>query len=180
MVHTGFRKKLSGDLVAQMASVQVGEAERWAKLDSQRFRRSVCWFDSKGGIWCEIEYTYGATISVKWSFHATRPERYIGNWSGPCAEAGETLRLESGFVADGLFHLVWVGGRLVKDQLKARAFSQLIVNFHKVPVVLYELFQVRVSIPSIQESYLQYMRDAAAVAEAEADGAEVVEAKERV
>ena len=104
MVALGFRKRLNTDIKAQRASVERSEAKRQAKRESQRFRQSVCWFDAKNGVWAEIEVRYGTITAVKWSFHQACPKRYIGSWCGSCAEAGEKLCLESGFVADGLYH----------------------------------------------------------------------------
>ncbi|MFC1907724.1 hypothetical protein ACFLW8_06535 [Chloroflexota bacterium] len=157
MVARGIRKALNDDIEAQKASVEAAERQRQEELEKQRFRRAVCWYDVKSGLWCEVE-TVRTRLDRKiiWTFHAEKPKRYIGGWGYTDRETGEYVRLESGFVADGLPHPVWIGGPLITKHLRFKLQSTLISNIGKLPDLFWELYQIKVSIPAIQEAFREY------------------------
>ena len=157
MVVRGLRKRFNGDIAAQRASVEAAERKRQAELEKQRFRRSVCWYDVKSGLWCEVEaFRIRLDRKIIWTFHTEKPKRFVGGWGYTDRETGEYVRLESGFVADGLPHPVWIGGPLIKERLRTKSQCLLINNIGKLPDLFWELYQIKVSIPAIQEAFREY------------------------
>ncbi|MFC1907447.1 hypothetical protein ACFLW8_05120 [Chloroflexota bacterium] len=157
MVARGIRKALNDDIEAQKASVEAAERQRQEELDKQRFRRAVYWYDVKSGLWCEVEAVrLRLDQKIVWTFHTEKPTRYIGGWGYTNRETGEYVRLESGFVADGLPHPVWIGGPLIKEHLRVKSQCILISNIGKLPDLFWELYKTKVSIPMIQEAFKEY------------------------
>jgi hypothetical protein len=58
-------------------------------------------------VWAEVEavsleFDRPMVREVRFTFHATKPERKVSNWGLKIRDTGEFFVFESGFVADGL------------------------------------------------------------------------------
>ena len=169
MVQRGIRKQFNDDVEAQKASVAAAEQQRQAELDKERLRRSVAWYHAASGQWLEIELRrgYGGWLTLFTSY-PEKPERFINTtWGIKPKETDEFYRTEAGFIADGLPHAVWVSGskwnfnhrersgrfQFDHEESKIRLHQQLINNISRLPQIFWELYQIRVSIPEIQQVF---------------------------
>lgn len=172
MVARGIRKHLNNDPEAQQASVAAAERQHQTELDKERLRRSVAWYHAASGQWLEIKLRrdYGGWLTLFTSY-PEKPERFISTtWGIKSKETGEFYRTEAGFIADGLPHAVWIGGgqwnfnrrerssRYLFDheESKIKLHQQLITNISRLPQLFWDLYQIRVSIPMIQEAFKEY------------------------
>ena len=172
MVARGIRKHLNNDPEAQKASVAAAERQHQADLDKERLRRSVAWYHAASGQWLEIELRrgYGSWLTLFTSY-PEKPERFINTtWGIKSKETGEFYRTEAGFIADGLPHAVWVSGskwnfnrrkrssRYLFDheESKIKLHQQLITNISRLPQIFWDLYQIRASIPMLQQAFKEY------------------------
>jgi len=171
MVVRGIRKRFNDDLEAQKASIEMANYQRHVEIDKERLRRSVAWYHAASGQWLEVESSRGFGGKLTFTSYPEKPERFIDTtWGIKSNETGEFYRTEAGFIADGLTHVVWVrGGKWnfnrrehssryqfdhEKSNIKLR--QQLITNISRLPQLFWELYQIRVSIPMIQEAFKEY------------------------
>jgi hypothetical protein len=178
MVVRGIRKHLNNDPEAQKASVEAAERQRLAALDELRHRYSVCWYDAKDGVWAEVEaisleFDRPMVREVRFTFHAVKPVRKVSSLGLRIRDTGEFFEFESGFVADGLNHAVWISGgnwmhnrcfrelrqEFNRNESKYKIHAQLVTSISPLPSLFWELYRLRISIPQIQEAYNQYLND---------------------
>lgn len=168
MVVRGLRKKFNDDIEAQKLSVEASNHRHQVELDKERFRKSVAWYHAASGWWLEVEVSFWGR-EVTFNSYPEIPTRRILQYSIQSKETNEHHIVEVGFVADGLIHAVWVeGGKWVYDKdykrylylepgrSKVRLHQQLITNISRLPQLFWELYQVRISIPMIQEAFKKY------------------------
>ena len=172
MVARGIRKQFNDDIEAQKASVEAAERQHQAELEMERLRRSIAGYHAASGQWLEIELRrdYGSWLTLFTSY-PEKPERFVSTtWGIKSKETGEFYRTEAGFIADGLPHAVWVSGskwnfnrrerssRYLFDheESKIKLHQQLITNVSRLPQLFWDLYQIRVSIPMIQEAFKEY------------------------
>ena len=171
MVARGIRKHLNNDPEAQQASVAAAEWQHQAVLDKERLRYSVSWYHVNSGQWLEVESPHGFGDKLTFTSYLEKPERFINTtWGIKPKETDEFYRTEAGFIADGLAHAVWIGGgqwnfnrrehssRYLFDheESKIKLHQQLITNISRLPQLFWDLYQIRVSIPMIQEAFKEY------------------------
>ena len=171
MVKRGIRKQFNDDIEAQKASLAAAECQRQAALDKERLRYSVSWYHVNSGQWLEVESRRGFGGKLTFISYSEKPERFINTtWGIKSKETGEFYRTEAGFIADGLPHAVWVSGSkwnfnrrerfsrylFDHDVSKIKLHQQLITNISRLPQLFWELYQIRVSIPMIQEAFKEY------------------------
>jgi hypothetical protein len=178
MVVRGIRKNLNNDPEAQKASVEAAELQRQAALDELRHWYSVCWYNAKGGVWVEVEaisleFDRPMVREVRFSFHTTKPVRKVSTWGVKIRDTDEFFVFESGFVADGLNHALWISGgnwiharrfrelrqEFDRNQSKYKIHTKLVTNINALPALFWELYRLKISIPQIQEAYHQYLND---------------------
>lgn len=179
MVVRGIRKHLNNAPEAQKASVEAAEQQRLANQDNLRHRYSVCFYNNKGAVWVEVEsipleFARSMVREVIFTLHATKPLRKVSTWGLTIRNTDEFCVFESGFVADGLSHAVWIGGgrwtynrhpyehrlEFDKEKSKHKVHAQLITNIGPLPKLFWELYGLRISIPQIQEGYNKYLNNA--------------------
>ncbi len=171
MVARGIRKQFNDDIEAQKASIKMAERQRQIDLDKERLRHSVSWYHVASGQWLEVESPRGFGGKLTFTSYPEKPERFINTpWGIKSNETGEHYRTEAGFIADGLAHAVWVSGgvwnfnrrersgsyQFDHEMSKSKLHRQLITNISKLPQIFWELYQIRVSIPMIQEAFREY------------------------
>jgi len=153
-----------------MASIAKAALQRQAELDKERLRQSVSWYHAASGQWLEVEVvSFGHKLTF--TSYPEKPERFIDTpWGIKSKETGEHYRTEAGFIADGLAHAVWVSGGKwnfnrrehssrhqfdhEKSNIKLR--QQLITNIGKLPQIFFDLYNIRISIPMIQQAFKEY------------------------
>ena len=171
MVKRGIRKQFNDDIEAQQASVAAAEWQHQADLDKERLRYSVAWYHVSSGQWLEVESPRGFGGKLTFTSYPEKPERFIDTtWGIGSKETGEFYRTEAGFIADGLAHAVWVSGgkwdfnrrehssryRFDHEESKIKRYQQLINNISRLPQIFWDLYQIRVSIPEIQQAFKEY------------------------
>lgn len=166
MVLKGLRKEYNDDIELQKASIEIAEYASWLEIDKRRLRRSVSWYHAGTGQWCEVDIGVLGNRGVTFNIYDSIPERKLWEYSIKASKTGERHTVESGFIADGLTHAVWVKGgrwdhgkdqelRCLFDPTKStmRMRQQLIVNINKLPEIFHELYEARISIPQIQIAF---------------------------
>ena len=172
MVLRGIRKRFNDDIEAQKLSIEMADRQRQEEIDKERLRHSVAWYHVNSGQWLEVELRrdYGGWFTFFTSY-PEKPERFINTiWGIKSKETGEFYRTEAGFIADGLAHAVWISGgkwnfnrrersgryQFDHEESKIKLHRQLITNISKLPQLFWELYQIRVSIPMIQQAFKEY------------------------
>jgi len=179
MVQRGIRKQFNDDIEAQKVSVAAAEWQHQAEIDKERLRYSVSWYHASSGQWLEVEVSNFQQVNsrphperqVIFRSCPEKPERFLDTtWGVTSRETGEFYRTEAGFIADGLTHAVWVSGgtwnfnrrehsgryQFDHEESKIKLRQQLVTNISRLPQIFWELYQIRVSIPMIQQAFKEY------------------------